>query len=494
MLVVAAGALLVVAASPAGAHTGFESSTPADGESVSEPVTEITLTFSGPAEPAGDGFVVLDPSGTVRSADSVDSADGQTWVLRFDDPLSGGVVGVRWSVQAPDAHPIEGSFSFTVDAEATGAAPSAGADPAPESDPAAAGGPRGVEDLEGFLGTADGSSTEVGERVATVGRIVGIGGTLLGIGALVFAAFVLRGSAAEVRRVLFWVRRAGAIVVIGASIRLIGRVVIDNGGDWWALTSPSALLDALWTTTGLAIALRFVGGVVLLVGCRMQLDRAERRPDRLAQVRDLVPVGAGGDHAATPPGQTSGGPPPVVWAPGSGAALSLLGAAILLVGYVFDGHTVTEGNRLATALSDLVHVLGAAVWVGGLLMLVSVLGLRHRRGRDLGALHLAARFSVVAAIAVVAVGLSGLVLAVIVLDDVAALWMTPWGRLLMAKVALVAVAAGIGGYNHRVLIPGMEHDGAAGPVAHRFRKAAMVEAGVLCSVVVTTALLVGAAS
>mgnify|MGYP002064887891 CR=1 FL=1 len=36
--------------------------------------------------------------------------------LAFDTPLTGGTVGVRWKVRAGDAHPIEGSFSFTVTA------------------------------------------------------------------------------------------------------------------------------------------------------------------------------------------------------------------------------------------------------------------------------------------------------------------------------------------------------------------------------------------
>lgn len=38
--------------------------------------------------------------------------------LRFDEPLAGGDIGLRWMVAAPDAHPIGGSFSFTVTAAA----------------------------------------------------------------------------------------------------------------------------------------------------------------------------------------------------------------------------------------------------------------------------------------------------------------------------------------------------------------------------------------
>ena len=58
--------VLLSAASPASAHTGFESSNPGDGQTIDQPVAEISLTFSGEATPAGEGFVVLDPSGVIR--------------------------------------------------------------------------------------------------------------------------------------------------------------------------------------------------------------------------------------------------------------------------------------------------------------------------------------------------------------------------------------------------------------------------------------------
>ena len=43
-------------APPASAHTGFESSTPAEGATVDGPVEVVTLVFTGPAEPTGTGF------------------------------------------------------------------------------------------------------------------------------------------------------------------------------------------------------------------------------------------------------------------------------------------------------------------------------------------------------------------------------------------------------------------------------------------------------
>ena len=38
------------------AHTSFVGSTPQDGETVDDPVSTITLAFSGESEPAGEGI------------------------------------------------------------------------------------------------------------------------------------------------------------------------------------------------------------------------------------------------------------------------------------------------------------------------------------------------------------------------------------------------------------------------------------------------------
>ena len=38
--------VLLSTASPASAHTGFESSNPGDGQTIDQPVTEISLSFS----------------------------------------------------------------------------------------------------------------------------------------------------------------------------------------------------------------------------------------------------------------------------------------------------------------------------------------------------------------------------------------------------------------------------------------------------------------
>jgi copper transport protein len=505
LLLALAGLFLLAA--PASAHTGFESSDPADGASLEAPVEVITLVFTGPAEPTGDGFQVLDPTGELRQPTDATTDDGSSWVLRFDPPVAGGVAGVRWMVKAPDAHPIDGSFSFTVseapplavEEDPTPQAASAAAPTDPNPVPSDA-------DLEAFLDT-EGGPTATARRVGAVGRVIMLAGTLLGLGALVFAAVVLRGDRRDVRHVLHWVRRAGVLVVVGALVEFAAQIAVEGGGTWSSLWSPSVIGAVVVSSFGLAVGLRIVGGLALASGARIDIAHAAGTADPVVAIKELVGVGAGssggsgtdGFHSHPDVGPTSGSEPYLhegdhVWLPTLGSSGAVLGALALLAAFLFDGHTVTKGHRLVTGVVDVIHVAGGAVWVGGLLMLASVLWRRRRQHREVRALQLGVRFSVVATIALVAAGLAGLILTVIVLDSPSELWATEWGRLLVAKTLFVAIAAAAGGYNHKVLIPQLDRAPDDPVLADRFRSIVTGEAAALVAVVVLTALLMGAAS
>jgi copper transport protein len=337
--------------------------------------------------------------------------------------------------------------------------------------------------------------------------MLSLAGTLIGVGALVFAAAVLRGDPRDIRHVLHWVRRAGVFVVVGAIIELVAQLAVDSGGRWSGVWSLSSLSSVLFSSFGIAVGLRLAGGVALSSGARIDIARASEAPDPVLAIRELVGVGAGpanefwGIEGHTPRhGQPASASEPYIhpgdhaWLPSVDSVGAMLGGLAILAAHLFDGHTVTKGNRLFTGMVDLVHVAGGAVWAGGVLMLASVLWRRHRQGRELRALQLALRFSVVATIALVAVGVAGLVLTVIVLDGPAELWTTQWGRLLMLKTLFVAGAAGAGGYNHKVLIPQMDRAPNDPALASQFRTIVTGEAVALVAVLVVTAFLMGAAS
>lgn len=490
---------------PASAHTGFESSDPADGSTVDTPLEVITLVFSGEAEPTGDGFEVLDPNGELRVPTEATTADGLTWVLRFDPVITGGVAGVRWMVKAPDAHPIDGSFSFTVTAPAPAAV--VPETPATSTQSAAVtAAPAAQTDLDSFLDTgSDATSTPL--RVGAAGRMIALAGTLVGVGALIFAAVVLRGARRDVRHVLHWVRRAGLLVVVGAFVELVAQLAVDGGGRWTAIWSLSTISSVLFSPFGIAVGLRIAGGAAMASGARLDIAQAHEARDPLVAIRELVSVGAGpsndfwaAEDASPEHGRPATGGEPYVhhgdhaWLPSVNSAGAMFGAVAVVAAHLFDGHTVTKGDRMFTGIADVVHVAGGAVWAGGVLMLTSVLWRRHRQGREMRALQLAIRFSVVATLALVAVGVAGLALTVIILDSPSELWSTEWGRLLMLKTLIVAGAAVAGGYNHKVLIPQMNRAPDDPSLTSHFRTVVTGEATALVAVLVVTAFLMGAAS
>lgn len=508
-------ALVLIGGAPAGAHTGFETSTPADDTVVEGPLDTITLVFTGPAEPTGGQFEVLDGEGTLRTPTSTSSPDGSTWILGFDPPLVGGETGVRWTVKAPDAHPIHGSFSFAI--EQTPAAGAGVTDPASAwgdtttgADPAAD--VRGISvertELDAFL-SAGGPSTGLADRIAYAGRLIGLAGAIVGIGALVFAATVLRGTRGDIHAVLSWVGGGGSFLVVGALLELIGRLGVEAAGEWSRIVTPATISTVVVSSFGVALGLRLVGGRVLMLvdSPQMRLAVDVRDPVlaihelKSVAVRELVGSGAPPRSDAT---AAFGDPNPPAglrlyadehaWSPAS-ASIWLFPAALLVaLSYVFDGHTVTEGDRGFTATLDIVHVGAAAVWVGGVLMIAVTLRRRRREGRELRALELAMRFSVVASVAITAAGVAGAALAITILDSPSDLWATPWGRLLVGKSVFVALAAAIGAYNHHVMIPAMAQDYPDTAAARRFSRIVTIEALVLAAVVPITAALVAAGS
>lgn len=481
--------LLLLFAAPASAHTGFESSSPAEGDILDQPVTEILLIFSGEATPAGEGFVVLDPEGLLRIPDEITSIDNLTWTLRFDEPLAGGTVGVRWRVAAPDAHPIEGSFSFDVNALAPATAvatpPPADLNPAPA-------------DLDDFLDTKDGGLTSIA-RVGDVGRAMSLLGVVMAIGGIAFAALTLRGDRSDIRAVLYWVRRAGVFMMIGVIVEAVAQVAKLASG-WSGLWSLSAPVDALASSFGVALVLRFMGGALISSGARLDIHSAHVAADPVAAVKRLASVGAGGStrRETTSSNDPAAGEPLLhagdeAWHIG-GNSPAFIGSMLIIASFLFDGHTVSEGPRWIHALANTIHVTTAATWAGGVTMLALVITRRHRRGADTRALQLAVRFSVVATIGLVAAAAAGTALAVVILDSVSELWSTPWGRLLVAKVLLVGAVATGGGYNHRVVIPALERSPDDETIAHRFRTIVTFEAAGLIVVTLLTAVLISTSS
>ena len=150
-------------------------------------------------------------------------------------------------------------------------------------------------------------------------------------------------------------------------------------------------------------------------------------------------------------------------------------AALLLVSWIFDrtelrwpalalslalvsglslsGHQATEPNSTwLSELADWLHLVAASIWVGGvttLALIIWPLAPALRRRAFLG-------FARLAVFLVAAMVLAGGYLALVRLPELSDLWETQYGRFLLLKMGIVALALAWGAVHHLVVRPRLE--------------------------------------
>lgn len=144
-----------------------------------------------------------------------------------------------------------------------------------------------------------------------------------------------------------------------------------------------------------------------------------------------------------------------------------------------SGHAAPIDSLVAIP-SKLVHLLGVAVWLGGLLWLVVMLREPAARSR-----REANRVSTLALVAVILVALSGVVQALLFVPDVATLMHTPYGALVLAKVAGLVPLAAFGADHRQRVLPSLR----ASERTPRFGSSLRTEIGVMCVVLLVGGVL-----
>jgi copper transport protein len=179
-------------------------------------------------------------------------------------------------------------------------------------------------------------------------------------------------------------------------------------------------------------------------------------------------------------------------------ALLGLGAAYLAVTPALAGHASIQSPTGVFFPSDVLHVLAASVWVGGIACLLLVLPAATKclEGPERSRLLLAvlARFSPLALGAVLVIAVTGVVQAYIDVRTFEGLLHTTYGALILVKIALLLALIGLGWVNRRRVIPGLERligaaraPGGVGVLARRSLRGEL--ALMLCVFGVTAALI-----
>ncbi len=155
-------------------------------------------------------------------------------------------------------------------------------------------------------------------------------------------------------------------------------------------------------------------------------------------------------------------------------------------GLSLSGHSAVDpGSSWRSALADWLHLCAAALWVGGLVQLAFVvwpLAPELRRTAFL-------RFSRLASGLIAVLLGAGLYLSIVRLPQLSDLWTQGYGRVLLVKLGLVALALTWGALHHFIARPALER-GTGGPILSRLPRSLAAESAVAMAILLAAAVLV----
>jgi copper resistance protein D len=147
------------------------------------------------------------------------------------------------------------------------------------------------------------------------------------------------------------------------------------------------------------------------------------------------------------------------------AGAATLAALLTLVSLGWVGHAAMDmGGGTAHEINQMAHLTGAGLWLGGLVPLGMLL---RRAVRPDGAAYVPLartalpHFSQIGYVAVALIALTGTVNSIMLVGSFPALIDTPYGRLLMVKIALFLAMVGLALINRFRLVPRLSGSGQA---------------------------------
>ncbi|MBY6062673.1 cytochrome c oxidase assembly protein [Microbacterium esteraromaticum] len=143
------------------------------------------------------------------------------------------------------------------------------------------------------------------------------------------------------------------------------------------------------------------------------------------------------------------------WRSWTGTLLTTVLAAAAFLPMATQGHSGDVEGHAVAVNSILLHTVGAAVWVGGVILLVLLRGLDGRARSDADRIDLpvlVARYSSLAIAAFVVVAVSGIARTVVALGEWSEL-LSPYGLIVIGKTVLLVGLGLFGAWYRRKLIP-----------------------------------------
>ena len=425
----------------ASAHANLADADPAPNSVLDTAPSKITIRFTEPLEPSFSAIEVLDSRGRrVDNDDSaVDPANPTVMSVTLRDDLPNGVYTVAWrNLSTVDGHTIRGTFFYSV------------------------GEPLSVASSDLASETVLLSPAEPFMRWAVL-----LGGLSV-LGVLMLWLVVLRPPLASmsdaedlVARVRDRTDKTAIAGIVVALLGSIGHLLVQASS-----VHEVSFLDALGEPV------RFV--VTETEWGRGWLQRTSLLIGALGPTWALLRL----RRVPSPRRDTA------LWI----STFLVTGLAMATLSATSHG-AATPGIELAATVTDYIHLLAAAFWVGGLFGLALILPVVFSHSPDGNVrqiiLAILPRFSLVAGLSVVALTVTGLYSAWAQVTVLPAL-VVPYGQTLVIKTALVAILLVFGATNLLWLTPAIRANRRAASI---LRRTVTAEAIVGVLVILATAYL-----
>ncbi|HDI0347393.1 TPA: copper resistance protein CopC [Listeria innocua] len=373
--------ILIVPVQHVSAHAYLENSNPADQSHIKTAPEKVTLVFNEEIEADFPLIEVKDSSGKrVETGKTAVSKKNDHMVeASLPADLKADVYSVSWRVVSADGPAVTGIISFKLgDTKAT------------------------FQESEVPSSGADLQISSIQKAILYIGFSLFIGVLVFGLGLYPRKEQISEKISGRLKKVT-WI----ALALLGEALfmQLFVQTSITTGVSISESFGPSKLAAFLTTKTGYIWISEFIVWLLLAIFTIMMFFKNKQ------------------------------------W---SWFALLTESA---LIGYLIfakaqNGHAAASADKIVSITADMLHMIAASVWVGGILVLLFVLP-KTGKAREIWS-----RFAIVAIIAVASILVSGLLMAVMNIGQMSNLFTTNYGKILLFKIGLFLLMAllGLGHY------------------------------------------------
>ncbi|MBC2267747.1 copper resistance protein [Listeria sp. FSL L7-0083] len=373
--------ILIVPVQHVSAHAYLENSNPADQSHIKTAPKQVTLVFNEEIEADFPLIEVKDSNGkrVETGKTAVSKKNNHMVEASLPAKLKADVYSISWRVVSADGHAVSGVLSFKLgDTKAT------------------------FQSTEVPTNAFDLQISSVQKAILYIGFSLFIGMLVFGLGLYPRQEQLPEKITTRLKKIIWF-----ALAFLGTALlmQLFVQTSITTGVSISESFQPDKLAAFLTTKTGYIWLSEIISWLVLVIFTAIML-RKNKQWSWFALLTESALIG------------------------------------YLIFAKAQNGHAAASADKIVSITADMLHMIAASVWVGGILVLLFVLP-KTGKAREVWS-----RFAIVAIIAVASILVSGLLMAVMNIGQMANLFTTNYGKILLFKIGLFLLMAllGLGHY------------------------------------------------